>query len=49
MSKYSLELTDELINEFVEQHKDKWVDPDQYPRVFEYMLRIFLYEKGLLQ
>lgn len=48
MLKTSLVLTDELIDEFVEAHKHRWVDPEQYPRVFEFMLRTFLYEKGLL-
>ena len=48
MSKYSLDLTDELINEFIEEYKHMWVEPEQYPRVFEFMLRSFLYQKGLL-
>lgn len=48
MLKISLELTDDLINEFVEANQHRWVDPEQYPRVFEFMLRTFLYEKGLL-
>jgi len=48
MLKTSLELTDDLINEFVEANKHQWVNPDQYPATFEYMLRVFLYQKGLL-
>jgi uncharacterized protein (DUF2267 family) len=44
----SLVLTDELINEFVEENKDKWVDPDQYPAIFTFRLKSFLFRKGLL-
>lgn len=44
----SLELTDELIEEFVEENKERWVDPDQYPAVFAFRLRSFLFRKGLL-
>lgn len=44
----SLELTDDLINEFIEEYKHVWVDPEQYPKAFGFMLRSFLYQKGLL-
>lgn len=48
MLKTSLELTDELIEEFVTSNKHQMVDPEQYPRVFLHTLKMFLYEKGLL-
>lgn len=48
MLKTSLELTDDLINEFVEMNKHRWIDPEQYPRVFMFMMMTFLHEKGLL-
>lgn len=48
MSERCLDLTDELIQEFVDENKEKMVDPDQYPSVFTFMLKTFLYRKGLL-
>ena len=48
MSERYLELTDELIEEFLEEYKDRMVNPDQYPKIFAHMLRAFLYHKGLL-
>lgn len=44
----SLELTDELINEFIEEHKDQWIDPDHYPVIFKFRVKSFLFRKGLL-
>ena len=42
----SLELTDELVNEFVEKYKDNWVDPEQYPNIFGFRLKTFMYVKS---
>jgi hypothetical protein len=48
MSERYLELTDELIEEFVQQNKHQMVNPDHYPKVFMHTMRMFLYQKGLL-
>lgn len=48
MLKPSLELTDELITEFIEENKHLMVDPDHYPAVFQFMIKSFLYQKGML-
>lgn len=39
---------DELITEFIEENKHQMVDPDQYPAMFQFMVKSFLYRKGLL-
>jgi hypothetical protein len=44
----SSELTDDLVAEFIEDNKDQMVDPDQYPAVFKFMIKSFMYRKGLL-
>jgi hemoglobin-like flavoprotein len=38
-----IESSDELITEFIEKHKEVLVDPEQYPKVFEFQLKMFIY------
>jgi hemoglobin-like flavoprotein len=49
MSADSSGSNDELIREFIEKNKEFMVDPEQYPKVFRHLIRMFLYEKGLLK
>lgn len=49
MSADSSESNDELIKEFIEQNKDLMVDPERYPITFRFMIKTFLYQKGLLE
>lgn len=44
----ALEPNDELIAEFIEENKHQMVDPDQHPAVFKFMMKSFMYRKGLL-
>ena len=41
-------VTDDTLKEFIEEYKDLIVDPTHYPRIFEFMLKSFLYQKGYL-
>lgn len=48
MSENSLILTDELFNEFMEETRGNLPDPEQYSKIFQFILTTFLWSKGLL-
>lgn len=39
-------MSDELINEFLEQYGDRLPNPDHYPLQVKYLFKLFLYYKN---
>lgn len=42
-----MRLTDEQIKDFIEWGGDRLPNPDNYPRVFEYYLMLYMYIKKI--